>query len=242
MARKRKFKIFGSGREKEGAVVIDEVTPTLALLQTNFPKATDRAVRHVAFVTHLEVKKYMRGDRHGKSLRDITKTRAVERLKKINKGRRLRQKSYAGDVSKDGKGLEKAVNFEHKKGKAIALTGWGSNDAAKVSGQRFQKGSNTAVTQKMKNMFFAMARSSRGARRRLLFGLASKPVGTVIRNPGRPIFDPVYNKMLPLYPRLMAARIERNVKLITDEAYTAILLDATAPRKNLAAAKREKVG
>jgi hypothetical protein len=242
MPRKRQFRVFGSGRETDGAVVIDEVTPTLALLQTNFPKATDRAVRHVAFETHKAVKNYMRGDRHSIPLREVTKTRAVDRLKRSNIGRRLRQKKYAGDVSEAGRGLEKAVNFEHKKGKAIALTGWGSNDSSRVSGPRFQQGSTTIVTQKMKNMFFAMARKSRGVRRRVLFGLAGKAVGSVIRNPGRPVFDPVYMRMLPVFPRLMEARIERNIGLITNEAYTAIINDALGADRNLRTAKKQKVG
>lgn len=242
MARKRQFRIFGSGRETEGAVVIDEVTPTLALLQTNFPKATDRAVRHVAFETHKAVKNYMRGDRHSIPLREVTRTRAIDRMKRSNIGRRLRAKQFAGDVSEGGRGLEKAVNFEHKKGQAIALTGWGSNDASRVSGPRFQQGSTTIVTKKMKQMFAIMAKNAKGARKRMLFSMAAKPLGSIIRNPGRPVFDPVYARMLPLYPRLMEARIERNIGLITDEAYTAVITTAIGAEQNLRTAQAQKVG
>jgi len=236
----RRRRVFGSGRVRSGAgagiFIEDEASPVLGLLATNFPKAADRAVRHVAFEVHRAVKAYFRADGHGKGLSEIQKFRTVD---KVRSGRRLRRKNYAGDLNKDGKGLERAVNFEHFRGRLRAVTGWASSDSSGLTGRRFQAGSQVIVSDKMKRFFAAASNEARGVQKVRLLKLAAMKVGKVIKNPGRPVFDPVFNRMRPIIPILMEKRIERNIGLITNEAYIAILTDLTAPGKNLNASRRQ---
>lgn len=241
----RRKRVFGSGRQRTGAgagvFIEDEASPVLGLLATNFPNAADRAVRHVAFEVHKAVKSYFRRDGHGRKLSEVQRLRTADKIRRSNVGRRLRRKNYAGDINKDGKGLERAVNFEHFKGRLKAITGWASADANGLTGRRFQGGSQVIVTEKMKRFFAASASKARGVQKVRLLKLAAMRVGKVIKNPGRPVFDPVYNRMRPVIPVIMEKRIERNIGLITNEAYIAILTDLTAPEQNLQESRKRAI-
>lgn len=230
MARRRRT--FGSGAFRKGTtgiIIEDEVTSFTKLASINFPKETDRAVRHVGYVIRRRVLNYFENDKHDQPLSMLQKQQTIDKLKT---GSRRSSKKHAGDVSTKGRGLRKAVRFQHEKGKQKVVVGWASNDARRRSGPRFQKGSQSVVTEKMKNMFFAMARTARGANKRRLFRMAHLPVGYIIRNPRRPIFDPVYQQMKGILPKLFEKRIERNLGLLEEEAYNAILLTQTGINEN----------
>lgn len=242
MARRKKRKVFGKGAETRGTtgiVVEDEVTPFMLIAAANFPKELDRAIRHVGFEIHDNVKRYIRRDGHNKSLTPIQEERTIDRAR--TRGARLRRKKFAGDLNQKGKSIEKAVQYEHKEGSMKAIVGFASNDARKVSGKDFQEGRTYRVTMKMKKMFFALAEKSRGKQKRRLLNLAHMPVNKKIKIPGRPIFDPVYARLQSAIPRLLEKRVERNLNLLDEASYQAILLSETGINDNIRKAEEAAV-
>jgi len=238
MAKRRRR--FGSGAVKPGTtgiVIEDEVTPFAIIAATNFKREYDRAIRHVGFEVHDRAKRYLRNSEHRKPLSAIQEDRTIDRAE--SKGRRLRKKNYAGDLNRDGKSIERAIHFEHKKGSLTAIVGFSSNDARKRSGKYFQEGRNKTVTMAMKQHFFALAENARGRNRARLLAMASMPEGSIIRVPARPIFDPVNRLMARSIPRLLEKRMERNLGLLEDQAYQAILFNEVGVNDNIRAARRE---
>jgi hypothetical protein len=172
----------------------------------------------------------------------------IDRARAI--GSRLRRKEFAGDLNQKGKSIEKAVQYEHKEGSMKAIVGFASNDARKISGKAFQEGlimtktgakASVRVTMKMKRMFFAMAGEARGKKKRKFLGWAALPEGTVIRAKKRPIFDPVYARLQSVIPRLLEKRVERNLNLLDEASYQAILLSETGINDNIRKAEEAAV-
>lgn len=230
MAKPRR--VFGRGARdpKLGGIVIDDDTVSfLKLASVNFPSETTGVIRHLGWIFQDRLKSYMRSGRHGNPLSELQSERDLGR----SKGQRLRRKKFAGDLNQSGKSLEKAIRYEPPKdGDNTAVVGWASNDARNVSGKRFQEGSRVTVTRKMQQMFFAAADNSRGRARRRLLGMAGLPIGYVIVNPGRPIFDPVFAQLRPFIPRIVEARLKRNLGQMEEQAYRAILLSSTGIDQN----------
>ena len=247
MPRKRK-KVFGkraASKGTTGILINDEVTPFMIIAATNFPKELDRAIRHVGFEVHDATKRYVRSEGHGNPLSEIQENRMIDRAKA--RGSRLRKKKYAGDLNNSGKSLEKAIRYEHKKGSMKAIVGFASQDARTGTGKAFQEGlirtkggfrRQVMVTPKMKRFFYLAAQGTRGASRRKLLAWAGLPVGTVIRNKPRPIFDPVYARLQSAIPRLLEKRVERNLNLLDEVSYQAILLEETGVNDNVREAEK----
>jgi hypothetical protein len=235
-------RIFGRGARTPGGVggiVMDDDTVSfMRIAAVNYPKETTRVIRHLGFIFQDRFKDYMRRGGHGNPLSELQSERDLDRA--ASKGQRLRRKKFAGDINRGGKSLVNAIRYEPPKdGDKTAVVGWASNDARKVSGKRFQEGSRVTVTRKMQQMFFAAAENARGKAKRRLLGMASLPLGYVIVNPGRPIFDPVFNRIKPMLPRIVEARLQRNLGRMEEQAYRALLLSATGINENEREAKRE---
>lgn len=249
MPRGRRKKIFGRGAEFKGTtgiVIEDEVTTFTKMASINFPSEVDRAVRHVASVVWDVAVEYMKQGKHGQPLTELQSQRMVDRQK--NKGQTLRAKKFAGDINSRGRGLAKAIRWEHKKGKQLAVVGWASNDARKRSGKAFQEGlintkngteRHAEVNKKMKMMFAILAKKARGKVKRKLMSMAALPEGYKIKNPKRPIFDPVYRSMKGKIPKLLEKRILKNMGLVTKDIYNAVLLSETGIDQNARDAERE---
>lgn len=250
MARsKRRRVIFGRGAESKGTsgiIIEDEVSAFCKIASVNFPKEVDRAVRHVGFVIHKLVKKFMKEDKHGEPLSEIQAARHVDKIKqrsdytgnRISGGRLRRKKNAGGHSNIKGRSLEQAVHFDHKRGRQKVIVGWASNDARFGSGKRFQEGSTVHVTKKMRKFFFWAASKARGRQKSKLLAMAGLPIGTPIKNPERKVFDPVFRSMMSKIPKILEARIEANMGMLEDELYNAILLSETGIVENGRRAKR----
>ena len=233
---------FGVGARKEGSVgsltMDDDTLSFLRIAAVNWPKEVTGVVRHLGFIFQDRFKDYMRRGGHGNPLSELQSARDLD--KATSKGQRLRKKKFAGDLNRGGKSLVQAIAYDPPtQGETTAVVGWASNDARKVSGKKFQEGSRVTVSRKMQQMFFAAAEHSRGKAKRRLLGMASLPIGYTIVNPGRPIFDPVFNRIKPMLPRIVETRLHRNLGQMEEQAYRAILLSATGINENERDAKRE---
>lgn len=239
---KRKYSVFGSGvvgATSSNTIQIDDGHNVyLRYLVQNFPKVADRAINHAGYVVHAEVKAFMSKDKHGKPLNPLTASRGLDRFRTVGKYKRMsRVKKFAGDTSGKGRGLYQAVNFKHFAGKLTAVTGWGSREASKLSGVRFQAGSNTPMTYKMKRFFYAIAKKLTGEDKRIALMLASKKVGSnvdsgdgissksssSIKNPARNVFTPVYNRVMPKLGGLIERRMKMLLGDIEEQSYNVYL-------------------
>lgn len=240
MARRKKKIIFGRGALQKGTsgiVIQDEVTPFMIMASANFPKEFDRAIRHIGFEVHAKAKEFMQKNTEGKRLSPFQTERTIDKAR--SPGRRLRRKKFTGDINRDSKGLQRAIRYEHKKGQQKVVVGWASEDARRGSGKKFQEGRLVTVTPKMKQYFYMLSEKARGRQKRRLLWLAGLPLGYTYRVPGRPVFDPVHRKMNRSIPRLLEQRIRRNMGLIDDQAYQAIMFDELGVNENIRRAERE---
>jgi hypothetical protein len=225
------FRKAASGKES-GVVIIDDVSSFYTIAEKNFPREMSRALRHASYLVNTAVKAYMASSGHGKKLSRVQQFRVVDRA--AQGGGRLRNKKFAGDLNKEGKGLYRAVRYQKNKGNKLQyLVGWASNDARKVSGPRFQNGSQHVVTQKMKDFYALSSEKARGKNKRILLRMAAQPVGKIVRVPGRPIFDPVFKIWKSRIPQIIEKRLLKNLGKMSDAAYEAFLSGITAPDKNI---------
>lgn len=241
-------KVFGSGAfakarrgDSSGVFIVDDVTSFYQIAAVNFPKESARALRHVSYLVMQDAKRYMANDSHGKPLNPITKSRVLDKFHRQRTGKR--KKNFAGDLNRNTQGLQRAIKYDQKGGDRLTyLVGWASNDARRTSGPRFQQGSSRKLTRSMRKFLFAASKKAKGEEKEILEKMASSKLGTQFRSPGRPILDPVFNKWKGLIGKVFEKRLLRNLDNLSDEAYTAFLLDESAPDKNFREAVEVAIG
>lgn len=244
-------KVFGSGAfakarrgDSSGVFIVDNTTSFYQIAATNFPKESARALRHVSYLIMQTAKRYMANDGHGNPLAPITKSRTLDKF--AGRGS-ARKKKFAGDLSTRSQGLQRAIKYDSKRNDPLSyLVGWASNDARRVSAPRFQKGQRRVMDDSMRRFLKAAALSQpeRGKYRKYLFKLASLPNDTPIgkNQKERQILDPVFNKWQGRIGTVFEKRLLRNLDNLSDEAYTAFLLDESAPDKNFREAVEVAIG
>lgn len=230
MAKRRLYFGRGALNKDDFAIRIqDEVTSFMNIGAINFPSEADRTIRHAASVARRVVVNYMEKDEHGKPLTKFQENQVIERLEG---GRGYARKKFAGDVTKSGRGLRRAVNYRHFKGEMKAVLGW-STSSAKRHGIAFQGGVSYQMTQKQANFFFALARKARGYKKKILLALGKRAQrGGTMKIPGRPIFDPAYRKIKPKLPKIMENRMARNLGNVSTASYDAWLYSLTGITAN----------
>lgn len=242
-----KSKVFGSGAfakarrgDSSGVFVIDDTTSFYQIAAVNFPKESSRALRHVSYLVMQDAKRYMANDSHGKPLHPLTKSRVLDRF--AGRGSR-RRKKFAGDLSTGSQGLQRAIKYDSERGDPLSyLVGWASNDARKINAPRFQK---MTLRNREKSRAFllkaAQAQPKGSEYRKMLLGMAFSKK-KYISKPGRPILDPVFAKWQGRIGKVFEKRLLRNLDNLSDQSYTAFLLDESAPDKNFREAVEVAIG
>lgn len=201
---RRHYTVYGAGGET--IMRIDDGTsPYLESLAIRFPDLTDRALRHMAWWLRGVVKGEMRAGapagRRWKPTATISKFRVLEAFKRTRKAGNyasLSRPKKGAAFHPEAGALTNAVGYEHKTQMQVAV-GWLSRSAVRL-GVRFQGGQNTAVTNKMRLLYMAA-------------GVQLRAGKTVINQPARPVFAPIFNARR----QEIGERIEKRIDLYLTE-------------------------
>jgi len=208
----RKYPFFSDGTIGTMIRINDEAQPYLAYLARTFPKEFNRALRHVGWWLHKELKEAcLQGGPPGhrwpalslmqrgrwfenyktETMREIVSDATGDERKALAKSLRRMRSLTPWPFGE----LVRAIGYKHEPEKQRVRIGWLSKAAAR-RGAELQKGFETAVTPKMRRFWWAadapLAKETR-----------------ILRTPARPLFEPMFRAK----EREIHERIENRIRM-----------------------------
>jgi len=191
----------------------DETTPYLSFLAKNFPREMGRGLRHIGFWLQGELKAHVQKGGTYEKLSGIRAKSLIARYKAAHRG---------GEPPKPfsrkypfGPRMKQAIGYNHSHEKLQVQVGWLSKSSARFGRMHGEHGSQ-AVTPRMRNMLFAIAKQMKKEGKSgyaKLMGLASN---STIERPARPVMKPVFKAK----QKEIQLRLEKRIRMYLDEAAT----------------------